>query len=324
MSASKNIILLLRLEYLRWRRGRVFSYDAFSQYLTLALWIIISISVPHFLEQTGQEASDIMPALLLADQLLRWISQKTPSWQPSNISLLPIRKWQYTMAYLVRMIAMPISFVWIPAIWPRWWLLGLFLLDGYVYLALWHFYKQMILSVTNNRLYTTTKTAGRGLLSCEMKMRLRHHGLRTRIINGLLSSLLLSVLCTVVDSPTYTDFAVLYTLTFASLPLLTAKFGYEQNYMSLLATRLHGFGQVYRAKYIAAILWMLPGLILLTLPIMSGILTATRLVGWTLFTALLLYPALLLMAPKTPPGSPTAQVITLLTLTIPVFVAGFI
>ena len=102
--------------------------------------------------------------------------------------------------------------------------------------------------------------------------------------------------------------------------LLTARLGYEQPYMSLLHTRLHNLRAVYRAKYIAALLMLLPGIAIMSLPVAMGTLAWQRLMGWTLAVALLIYPALLMLAPKGKVGSPMAQLLTLVTLTLPILI----
>lgn len=321
MSASGNIALLLRLEYLRWRRGAQFSRDNISRLLSLALWIVTAIAVRDFLGATGTKAAEHLPALLLTDLLLRLVSQQTPPMQRYGTALIRIRRWQSITVYLLTMTLTPVTLVWIPAVMPQWWLMGLFVLDGYVYLALWHTYRHITERGTGRLGVLQARMTGRGLFACEMKMRLRHAGLRTRIFNGLLASMLLTAVSIYIDNVAYTDFTVLYALTFTSLPLLSAGLGYEQDYMPLLTTRLHGLGQVYRAKYLASLLMMLPGILLMMLPLTCGTLSLYRLAGWTLLTAIALYPALLKFAPQTRPNSPTAQIITLTVLALPPLLA---
>ena len=118
----------------------------------------------------------------------------------------------------------------------------------------------------------------------------------------------------------YTDFTVLHTLTFPTLPLLTTRLGYEQAYMPLLHTRMHNLRAVYRAKYIAALLMLMPGIFILFLPVAMGTLQWQRLAGWTMAVALLIYPTLLMCSPKGKVGSPTAQLLTLATLTLPILI----
>ena len=118
----------------------------------------------------------------------------------------------------------------------------------------------------------------------------------------------------------YTDFTVLHTLTFPTLPLLTTRLGYEQSYMPLLYTRMHNLRAVYRAKYIAALLMLMPGILILILPVAMGTLSWQRLAAWTAAVAVLIYPTLLMCAPKGKVGSPTAQLLTLATLTLPILI----
>ena len=118
----------------------------------------------------------------------------------------------------------------------------------------------------------------------------------------------------------YTDFTVLHTLTFPTLPLLTTRLGYEQAYMPLLHTRMHNLRAVYKAKYIAALLMLMPGILILLLPVAMGTLSWQRLACWTMVVALLIYPTLLLCAPKGKTGSPTAQLLSRATLTLPILI----
>ena len=119
----------------------------------------------------------------------------------------------------------------------------------------------------------------------------------------------------------YTDFTVLHTLTVPTLPLLTARLGYEQAYMPLLSTRMHNLRAVYRAKYIAALLMLMPGILILLLPVAMGTLSWERLAGWIMAVAVLIYPTLLTCAPRSEIGSPTAQIVTLATLALPTTIA---
>ena len=218
---------------------------------------------------------------------------------------------------------MTINFIWLPALWPQWWLLGWFILSGYVYLACWHTYLHLTRHTDMPHGIPNFIDKG-GLLSCELKLRTRHPELRKKIRNGLVSALILTGISIYLDMELYTDFTVLHTLTFPTLPLLTARLGYEQAYMPLLNTRMHNLRAVYRAKYIAALLMLLPGIVILLLPVAMGTLSWQRLASWTAAVALLLYPTLLMCAPKGKTGSPTAQVITLLALTLPIILIQLI
>jgi hypothetical protein len=153
---------------------------------------------------------------------------------------------------------------------------------------------------------------------------MRHPALHTKIRNGFFGALMLIAMSCILKEETYTNFVVLYTLTFPTLPLLSSRLGYEQAYMPLLHTRMHNLRAVYRAKYIAALLMLLPGILILLLPVAMGTLQWQRLAGWTMAVALLIYPTLLLCAPRSEVGSPTAQFITLLTLTLPIILTQII
>ena len=118
----------------------------------------------------------------------------------------------------------------------------------------------------------------------------------------------------------YTDFTVLHTLTFPTLPLLTTRLGYAQAYMPQLHTRMHNLRAIYKAKYIAALLMLMPGILILLLPVAMGTLSLERLACWTMAVALLIYPTLLMCSPKGKVGSPTAQLLTLATLTLPILI----
>ena len=232
---------------------------------------------------------------------------------------MPIRNWHVLAAYLVRMLFTPINFIWLPALWPEWWLLGWFILSGYVYLACWHTYLHLTKGKETQHRLPQILDKG-AFLSCELKLRTRHPELRKKIRNGLVSALVLTGISISLDMELYTDFTALHTLTFPTLPLLTTRLGYEQAYMPLLNTRMHNLRAVYRAKYIAALLMLLPGILILLLPVAMGTLSLERFAGWTMAVAVLIYPTLLMCAPKGKVGSPTAQLLTLATLTLPILI----
>lgn len=318
-NALRNIAELCRHEYLRERRSLHFSRNIVIWGLKFFLWTSMALALPHTLEASGIGITESLPLLLLADQAMRWFSQRTPLLETHKYRTLPIKRWHIITAYLLRMLFMPINFIWIPTLWPQWWYLGLFILSGYLYLAFWHCYLHMMARNTWGQSIPHILDTG-GFLSCEMKMRLRHPGLRKKIRNGLLASILLTCLSIIMNQGFYTDFVVLHTLTFPTLPLLTARLGYEQRYMPLLHTRMHNLKGVYLAKYMAALLLLLPSIGILLLPVAMDILSWQRLVAWTSATAFGIYPALLWGAPHSEVGSPTAQMLTLATLMLPILI----
>ena len=318
-NALRNIAELCRHEYLRERRSMHFTRNIIIWSLKLVLWTSMALALPRTLEATGISIGESLPFLLLTDQIIRWFSQSTPAYNAQQYRLMPIRNWHVLAVYLLRMLFMPINFIWLPAVWPEWWLLVLFILSGYVYLACWHTYLHLTRHTDMPHGIPNFIDKG-GLLSCELKLRTRHPELRKKIRNGLVSALILTGISIYLDMELYTDFTVLHTLTFPTLPLLTTRLGYEQAYMPLLHTRLHGLSAVYKAKYIAALLMLLPGIFILLLPVAMGTLQWQRLAGWTMAVALLIYPTLLLCAPKGKTCSPTAQLLTLATLTLPILI----
>ena len=322
-TALRNIAELCRHEYLRERRSMHFSRNAIIWSLKLVLWTSMALALPRTLEAAGIGIGESLPFLLITDQIIRWFSQSTPACNAQPYRTLPIRRWHVLAAYLLRMLFVPINFIWIPALWPEWRLLGWFILSGYVYLACWHAYLHLTKGKETQHRLPGMLDKG-AFLSCELKLRTRHPELRKKIRNGLVSALVLTGISISLDMELYTDFTVLHTLTFPTLPLLTARLGYEQAYMPLLHTRLHNLRAVYRAKYIAALLMLLPGILILLLPVAMGTLQWQRLAGWTMAVALLIYPTLLLCAPRSEVGSPTAQFITLLTLTSPIILTQII
>lgn len=319
-NALRNIAELCRHEYLRERRSMHFKRDVIIWSLKIVLWTSMALALPRTLEAAGISIGESLPLLLLTDQILRWFSQSTPAYNAQLYRCLPIRRWNVLAAYLERMLFTPINFIWLPALWPQWWLLGWFILSGYVYLACWHTY--LHLTRHTDMPHGIPKFIDKGgLLSCELKLRGRHPVLRQKIRNGMVVSIMLTLVSMALDTKAYTDFTVLHTLTFPSLPLLTARLGYEQAYMPLLQTRMHGFWHIYQAKYIAALLMMLPGICILMLPLACGALPMERFIGWTLVTALVIYPTLLTCAPRSEVGSTTAQIVTLATLALPTAIA---
>ena len=322
-NAVRDITALCRHEYIRERRNAHFSRNIIVFSLKTILWIYVSLALAHTLEAAGISIDESLPFLLLTDQVLRWFSQSTPPLDTSPYRALPVRLAHVRTAYLLRMAFTPINFIWLPAIWPQWWLTGLFMLSGYVYLACWNIFLHMC-DRTTLRLSGIGLWNWSGLMSCEIKMRLRHPELRQKMRNGLLASIVLTVTSMVLDNRTYTDFATIYALTFPTLPLLTARLGYEQAYISLLRTRLHGTGAIYRTKYMASLLLLLPGVILMLLPLSLGILSPLRLLLWVTVIGLVIYPTLLACAPQGTPGTPAAQILSLATLTLPVLVAQII
>ena len=318
-NALRNIAELCRHEYLRERRSMHFTRNVIIWSLKLVLWTSMALALPRTLENAGISIGESLPFLLLTDQIIRWFSQSTPAYNAQQYRLMPIRNWHVLAAYLLRMLFTPINFIWLPALWPQWWLLGWFILSGYVYLACWHTYLHLTQSKETQHRLPQILDKG-AFLSCEMKLRTRHPELSKKIRNGLVSALILTGISIYLDMELYTDFTVLHTLTFPTLPLLTARLGYEQPYMSLLHTRMHNLRAVYRAKYIAALLMLLPGIIILLLPVAMGTLSWQRLAAWTMAVAVLIYPTLLMCAPKGKVGSPTAQLLTLATLTLPILI----
>ena len=321
--ALRDIAELCRHEYLRERRSMHFKRDVIIWSLKIALWTSMALALPRTLEVAGISIGESLPFLLLTDQIIRWFSQSTPAYNAQQYRLMPIRNWHVLAAYLLRMLLMPINFIWLPAVWPQWWLLGWFILSGYVYLACWHTYLHLTKGKETQHRLPQILDKG-AFLSCELKLRTRHPILRQKIRNGMVVSIMLTLVSMALDTKAYTDFTVLYTLTFPTLPLLTARLGYEQAYMPLLHTRMHGLRAVYRAKYMAALLMLMPGIFILLLPVAMGTLQWQRLAGWTMAVALLIYPILLMCAPKGKTGSPTAQLITLLTLTLPILIIQII
>ncbi len=319
-NALRNIAELCHHEYLRERRSMHFTRDVIIWSLKIVLWTSIALALPRTLEAAGISIGESLPLLLLTDQIIRWFSQSTPAYNAQQYRLMPIRNWHVLAAYLLRMLLMPINFIWLPAVWPQWWILGWFILSGYVYLACWHTYLHLTQGKESRHRLPQFLDNG-ALLSCELKLRFRHPILRQKIRNGMVVSIMLTLVSMALDTKAYTDFTVLYTLTFPTLPLLTARLGYEQAYMPLLQTRMHGFWHIYQAKYIAALLMMLPGICILMLPLACGALPMERFIGWTLVTALLIYPTLLTCAPRSEVGSTTAQVVTLATLALPTAIA---
>jgi hypothetical protein len=65
---------------------------------------------------------------------------------------------------------------------------------------------------------------------------------------------------------------------------------------------------------------LMPGILILLFPVAMGTLSWQRLAAWTAAVALLIYPTLLMCAPKGKVGSPTAQLLTLATLTLPILI----
>lgn len=322
-NAVRDITALCCHEYIRERRNAHFSSNLIVFTLKIILWINVSLALAYSLKAAGIALGESMPFLLLTDQMLRWFSQSTPVLDTNPYKVLPVRLAHVRAAYLLRIAITPINFIWLPVIWPQWWLTGVFILSGYVYLACWHIFMH-IGDRTARHLPGIGLWKWSGLLSCEIKMRLRHPELRQKIRNGFLASIVLTVTSTALGNEAYTDFAIIYALTFPTLPLLTARLGYEQAYISVLRTRLHGTGAIYRAKYMAALLWLLPGTALMLLPLTMGTLSPMRLLLWGSVTGLAIYPALLACAPQRKPGTPAAQLLSLATLTLPVLIAQFI
>lgn len=318
-SALRNIAMLCRHEYLRQRRSMHFTRNIIIWSLKIVLWTSMALALPRTLEASGINVGESLPLLLITDQIIRWFSQSTPTLDILPYRTLPIRRNHVVAAYLLRMLLVPINLIWLPALWPQWWLVGLFILSGYIYLGCWHTFLYLTKNKDNSHYGIGIMNKG-SFLSLEIKMRLRHPMLSRKIRNSLLCSLILTALCTMMNQDVYTDFTILYTLTFPTLPLLTTRLGYEQTYMSLLHTRMHGLGAIYRAKYLAALLCLLPSILILLLPITAGALSWERLIGWLMAVALLIYPTLLLCAPKGKVGSPMAQLITLATLTLPILI----
>lgn len=327
MSTTAHIIReLFGHELLRTRRNADFLRNLVAWGLQFIIWLVIALALPYALEDAGMMTPEKhLPLLVLLDQLIRLVSQKTPDAPFRQYALLPVRRWQVLTAYMAHMALAPTNLIWLPTLWHCWWLLPIVLLSGYLYLAWWHAYKRLLMAIGKGTLISPFR--GRrttGLLACEMKMRLRLPALRLKMRNGLLGSILLLAVSLHVGHQAYTDFAVLYTLLFPSLPLLTSRPSYEQAYIGLLTTRMRSMAPLYRARYTAALLLLLPCTVLLLLPVHMGLLTPWRLTAWTLGTALLIYPALLCLAPRCRPDSPQAHILTGAALILPVMLVNTI
>ena len=322
MTQTTRIITeLCRHELLRERRSFHFSRNILIWTLYLVMWLGVSVSLVGLFQQMSLPYGQYVLLLLLTDHILRWFTQKTPKYDIHHYSLLPLRRWQFYLWYSVRLLFLPLNFIWLPALWPHWWLILLFVLNGYIYAICWHAY----VATSRKINFSPFTIIGReSLLTCDLKLRFRHPALQQKIRNGLVASVMLILLSTLIDQQYYTDFAVLYTLTFPSLPLLSARWGYEQSYMSLLQTRMHGLSSLYLNKYLASLLMLIPSVILLILPVALHSLDCSRLLLYLLLVALVIYPMLVRFAPRCEVSSPTAQITTLFTLTIPIVIINLI
>ena len=316
--ALRMIIELCRHEIIRERRSLHFSRNILIWTLKLVLWINVSVNLA--LELGGDELSwQVVVALLGVDQFLRWTTQRTPTLSTEHYQLLPIRQGDVRIAYMVRLIFLPLNFIWLPVVWPHWWMLALFILNGYIYAACW-LWIQKIFSRGEHHSYVSNLLRKSTPLMCDFKLQMRHPALHTKIRNGFFGALMLIAMSCILKEETYTNFVVLYTLTFPTLPLLSSRLGYEQAYMPLLKTRMHSLRPIYWAKYLAAILLLLPCAVLLFIPVAFDVLSPARLIGWVLIVALGIYPLLVRWAPRSEVSSPTSQLITLAVLTLPVLI----
>lgn len=314
---TRTILELCRHEWLRERRRSSFAREMLARGLKLVVWISACLGASETMKATGASVFESLPYLLIADQVLRWMIQQTPEKNTLPYQLLPIRKWQMEVAYALRLTLMPINFMWLPIIWPQWWLIGVFLLSGYFYLWCWRAYLGLSKKVVGKPLGISGKN---GFLACEFKLRFRHPKLVTKLRNSLIASAMLIGISCLGESDAYIDFAVLYALVSPSLQLLTCNLGYEQAHMPLLKTRLHSLQPVYQAKYIASLIMMLPAWILMLLPMALKMIAWQSVLMWSAIVALVVYPALLKWAPKGELGTPTAQITTLVTLTLPILI----
>lgn len=312
-----TILEICRHEWLRERRRTSFVREMVVWWLKLGVWICACLSASETMRATGASAYESLPYLIIADQVLRWMIQQTPEKNTLPYQLLPIRKWQLETVYALRLTLMPINFMWLPVIWPQWWLTVVFLLSGYFYLWCWRAYLGLSNKVAGQPLGLNVKN---GFLACEFKLRFRHPKLVTKLRNSLIASAMLIGISCLGESDAYIDFAVLYALVSPSLQLLTCNLGYEQAHMPLLKTRLHSLQPVYKAKYIASLIMMLPAWILMLLPMALKMIAWQSVLMWSAIVALVVYPALLKWAPKGELGTPTAQITTLVTLTLPILI----
>lgn len=322
MTQTTRIITeLCRHELLRERRSFYFSRNILIWCLYVLMWVLVSTSLMKLFQEYSMPYAQCVFVLLFADYMLRWFTQKTPSYNILQYKTLPVRRWQYGVWYGVRLLFLPINFIWLPVVWGDCMLMGMIVLNGYVYALCWHVYlalsrKAVFLSLLSVR--------GSSLLMCDLKLRFRHPALRQKMRNGLAASVVMILLSTWLGQQYYTDFAVIYTLTFPTLPLLSARLGYEQKYMPLLKTRMHGLVPVYLNKFMASLLMLMPSTVLLLYACAMGSLDAVRLLVYVLTVAFCIYPLLLCCAPRCEISSPSAQLVTLLTLTIPVAIINLI
>ena len=312
------IIELCRHEIIRERRSLHFSRNILIWILKLVLWINISLNLALELGENTL-SWQVVVALLGVDQFLRWTTQSTPTLRSEHYKLIPIKQRDVRIAYMARLIFLPLNFIWLPVVWPHWWMLILFILNGYIYAACW-IWTQKLLGRGDQHSYVSKLLRNSTPLMCDFKLRMRHPALRSKIRNSFFGALMLIVMSCFLREETYTNFVVLYTLTFPTLPLSTSRLGYEQAHISLLKTRMHSLRPIYWAKYQAAILLLIPCAMLLLIPVALNVLSLAQLSFWILIVALIIYPILIRWSPMSEISSPTSQIITLSVLTLPILI----
>lgn len=258
----------------------------------------------------------MLPALIISDHIIRLLLQTTPSPFGPRFRHLPIPRYALHLAYALRYTLMPINYIWVAALWPQWWLCPIFIANGFAYLALRHV--SLTLAHKTAKKMPCPITAGRGYISREMRLRWRTPSIRRKITGSALCATIMTALASI--NTDFQEFAILYAILAPSLPVLASRHAWDEDSMGLLKSRMHTTRPIDTARYIVSVLYASIAAILLSLPASMGYISLPLVIAWYAITTIVIMPILTRYAPRTKKDSPTSQIVTLASLTLPILI----
>lgn len=313
MTSLKTIIILCRLSYIEKRRSIHFKRDIIIWTLQFALWILFAWSMRRYGPQSLQQH---IPELIISDFIIRLLFQTTPNYKFTHYHHLPIPRHSLRIAYALRYALMPINYIWLPALWPMWWLAPVFMANGYVYLA----FRHIVVTLAHEwaKGISLPDITGNGLISREMRLRWRTPAIRKKMTGSILCAFILTILAGITSD--IQEFAILYAMLAPSLPVLASRHAWDEDCMGLLRSRMHTTRPIDRARYYVSVIYASIAAILLCIPASTGHISTPTVMAWYVITTIVIMPILTYCAPKTKKDSPTSQIVTLASLTLPILI----
>ena len=313
MTVTTIIAELCRLSYIEKRRSLHFKRDILIWTLQAALWIVFAWGMRGL---SPQETTHMLPALIISDHIIRLLLQTTPSPFGTRFRHLPIPRYALHLAYALRYTLMPINYIWVAALWPQWWLCPIFIANGFAYLALRHV--SLTLAHKTAKKMPCPITAGRGYISREMRLRWRTPSIRRKITGSALCATIMTALASI--NTDLQEFVILYAMLAPSLPVLASRHAWDEDSLGLLKSRMHTTRPIDTARYTVSVLYASIAALLLSLPASMGYISLPLVIAWYAITTIVIMPILTRYAPKTKKDSPTSQIVTLASLTLPILI----